>query len=121
METITPPLADEAWPTEWVRSALPLLTLHALRSETSYGYALTTTLGRSGFTAVRGAQLYPLLGRQADAGLITTQWRAGDGGPGRKYFGLTADGRVEADRLRHEWTRFTAAVDRFTTLERRAA
>lgn len=39
--------------------------------------------------------------------MVTTEWRAGDGGPGRKYFALTDQGRAELSRLSADWLRFT--------------
>ncbi|WP_043447502.1 PadR family transcriptional regulator [Arthrobacter sp. L77] len=94
------------WPSDWLRATLGLLALRALAAGPSYGYAIISDLERHGFGAIKGGTLYPLLSRYESAGLVTTEWRAGDGGPGRKYFALTDQGRTELTRLGADWRRF---------------
>jgi PadR family transcriptional regulator, regulatory protein PadR len=53
-----------------------------------------------------GVVLYPVLARLEADGLVRSQWREGDGGPGRKYFAITADGRTELDRRVTRWQAF---------------
>ncbi|NQD89882.1 PadR family transcriptional regulator [Paenarthrobacter sp. CM16] len=96
------------WPSDWLRATLGFLALHALSAGPSYGYAIINELERHGFGTIKGGTLYPLLTRYEAAGMVTTEWRAGDGGPGRKYFALTDSGRSEMDRLASDWRRFTA-------------
>jgi PadR family transcriptional regulator PadR len=95
------------WPSDWLRATLGFLALRALSAGPSYGYAIISELERSGFGTIKGGTLYPLLTRYETAGLVTTEWRAGDGGPGRKYFALTDRGRAELSRLSADWLRFT--------------
>jgi PadR family transcriptional regulator PadR len=95
------------WPSDWLRATLGFLALRALSAGPSYGYAIISDLERSGFGTIKGGTLYPLLTRYESAGLVTTEWRAGDGGPGRKYFALTDQGRAELTRLSADWLRFT--------------
>jgi PadR family transcriptional regulator PadR len=94
------------WPSDWLRATLGFLALRALSGGPSYGYAIISELERHGFGAIKGGTLYPLLTRYEAAGLLTTEWRAGDGGPGRKYFALTEQGRAELTRLSADWRRF---------------
>lgn len=97
---------DAAWPSDWLRATLGILALRALSRGPSYGYAIISELESRGFGAVKGGTLYPLLSRFEAAGLLSTEWRAGDGGPGRKYFALTDLGRSELTRSSSEWRRF---------------
>ena len=101
------------WPSDWLRATLGLLCLRALAAGPSYGYAIITELERSGLGTIKGGTLYPLLTRYESAGLVTTEWRAGDGGPGRKYFALTAHGRAELCRLSARWVRFSDTTVRY--------
>lgn len=94
------------WPSDWLRATLGFLALRALSAGPSYGYAIISELERHGFGVIKGGTLYPLLTRYETAGLVTTEWRAGDGGPGRKYFALTDQGRAELTRLSAHWLRF---------------
>ena len=81
--------------------------LKVLEAGPTYGYAIATALEEAGLGSIKGGTLYPLLTRFEAAELVTTQWRAGDGGPGRKYFSLTDAGRAELARQIAEWQAFT--------------
>lgn len=96
------------WPSDWMRAALGLCVLRTLSAGPTYGYAIAAALEENGLGQVKGGTLYPLLTRYETAGLVATQWRPGEAGPGRKYFALTEHGRTELERLRTDWTRFTA-------------
>ncbi|MFF1254897.1 PadR family transcriptional regulator [Pseudarthrobacter sp. NPDC058329] len=109
---------SEDWPSDWLRATLGFLALRALSAGPSYGYAIISELERHGFGAIKGGTLYPLLTRYETAGLVTTEWRAGDGGPGRKYFALTDQGRAELTRLSAEWRRFTTISTDYLNPER---
>ena len=93
-----------------MRAALGLCVLKALDGGATYGYAIASALEEQGFGAVKGGTLYPLLTRFEAAGWVTIQWRAGDGGPGRKYFSLTGQGRRELAEQRQLWDLFTGTV-----------
>lgn len=101
---------DAGWPTDWMRAVLGLCTLRVLEAGPSYGYAIIAELERSGLGTVKGGTLYPLLTRYESAGWVTTEWRAGTSGPGRKYFSLTAAGRSALDGQRSAWQHFTSTT-----------
>ena len=48
-----------------------------------------------------------------EAGLVTVEWRAGDGGPGRKFYDLTDAGRAEHQRQTADWRAFTEVTTTF--------
>jgi PadR family transcriptional regulator PadR len=103
----TTPTPAGSWPTEWLRGALAVCTLHVIAGGPTYGYAIAGALADAGLGVVKGGTLYPLLGRLEEAGLVAVEWRAGDGGPGRKFYALTAEGRQEHERQVGEWLSFT--------------
>lgn len=47
--------------------------------------------------------LYPLLSRLKNAGVLTYHWQESVQGPPRKYYELTADGRVFLQELEGVW------------------
>jgi len=106
------------WPSDWLRATLGFLALRALAAGPSYGYAIIGDLEQHGFGTIKGGTLYPLLTRYETAGLVVTEWRAGDGGPGRKYFALTDHGRTELARLSADWQRFAGTSIRYLDPER---
>ena len=102
-------MVDERWPGEWLRGVLELCVLGVLGEEPTYGYAIAQRLADAGLGTVKGGTLYPLLARLEGDGLVTSSWHAGEAGPGRKYFALTAAGRRELRARAVLWERF---VDR---------
>lgn len=98
-------------PTSWTRTVLPLCLLGVLDAEgESYGYALLSRLSDAGLENVKPAALYPALTRLEEEGAVEIEWGAGDGGPGRKYYRITEEGRSRLRRDRVVWRGFTATV-----------
>lgn len=94
----------------WLRGVLDLCLLALLTDGEAYGYELARRLEGLGFGAVPGGSLYPALLRREKLGHLRAEWRAGEGGPGRKYYALTDAGR---DALRSEtqaWHAFAGSV-----------
>ena len=110
----TGPQPDIPWNSEWMRGLLPLLVLQSLCDGPSYGYAIISTLASHGIGGVKGGTLYPLLARQQAASLVTTEWRPGDAGPGRKFFALTPQGREHARSLAEHWAHFSTTTRALT-------
>ena len=103
-------LADRQ--TQWLRGVLDLAVLATLASAgTSYGYALIQSLTRAGIPDLKGGTIYPLLARLEQDGLVSSEWRAGDGGPGRKYFAITPAGRAGLAHGSAGWTDFASRID----------
>ncbi|MGY2079030.1 PadR family transcriptional regulator [Modestobacter sp. SYSU DS0657] len=99
--------AESAWPSEWVRGVLDVCVLRVLRDGPTYGYAIAARLAGSGLGTLKGGTLYPLLGRLERTGLVTAEWRPGEGGPGRKYYRLTGAGHEELRHAAGRWSDFT--------------
>ena len=96
----------------WLRGVLELCLLSLLVDGEAYGYQLTSRLSELGVGTVAGGSLYPALLRLEKAGHVAAEWRAGDGGPGRKYYRLTDAGRQALVTDATSWRRFATAVDR---------
>jgi PadR family transcriptional regulator PadR len=101
---------DVRWPGEWLRGVLELGVLAILDGAGAHGYAIAQQLGAAGLGQVKGGTLYPLLARLEVDGLVTASWQAGEGGPGRKVFAITAEGRRELTRRARSWDEFTRTV-----------
>lgn len=105
---------EDHWPREWLRGVLGVCVVRVLLDGPSYGYAITQRLAESGLGAVKGGTLYPLLGRLEEAGHVEVEWRPGEGGPGRKYFALTASGHEYAREQAARWATFTTMTRQLT-------
>ncbi len=96
-------MTTASWPSEWLRGVLGACVLRVIADGPTYGYAISAALEDAGIGAVKGGTLYPLLTRFESAGWVQIEWRAGDGGPGRKYYTLTPAGQAEQARQAREW------------------
>lgn len=103
-------------PPGWLRGVLEPLLIALLADGEAYGYELAGRLEEAGLGRVPGGSLYPALLRLEKQGRVITEWRAGDGGPGRKYYTLTAAGRDELVGQAETWEQFTAAVSSVLTV-----
>ena len=98
-------------PTEWLRAVLSLAVLSIVAEGETYGYAVAQRLHAAELGEIKGGTLYPLLNRLESAGLLTSAWREGVGGPGRKFFTITAHGRAHLDDRAAAWRTFTERAD----------
>ena len=85
--------------------------LKIIAREATYGYAIATTLRESGFTDLTEGTLYPLLLRLERKGLIRAEYRAGHGGPSRKYYALTGDSQQYLQEYMAAWRTTAASID----------
>ncbi len=106
-------------PKNWLRGVLEPCLLALLSSDERYGYELSALLAEAGLGTVPGGSLYPALLRLEKGGLISSKWKAGDGGPGRKYYRLTGQGANQLTHNADEWKRFSNSVQRILEQEGR--
>lgn len=85
--------------------------LKIIDREPTYGYAIATTLRENGFADLTEGTLYPLLLRLERKGLIRAEYRAGQGGPSRKYYLLTQEGRQYLAEFIDAWRETAAGID----------
>ncbi len=97
-------------PKPWLRGVLEPCLLALLVEGETYGYELGVRLEAAGLGKVPGGSLYPALLRMEKQALVRADWRAGDGGPGRKYYALTDAGRRVVGEQAHEWLVFAETV-----------
>ncbi|GAA3935092.1 PadR family transcriptional regulator [Microbacterium soli] len=97
----------DSWPSEWLRGVLGPAVLSIISEGETYGYLIAQRLEQGGLGQVKGGTLYPLLARYEAAGHLVATWQDGDGGPGRKFFKITDQGRDELARIRGRWAEFS--------------
>lgn len=104
--------SEQEWPGEWMRGVLELCVLRVLADGPTYGYEISARLAAGGLGAVKGGTLYPLLKRFEQSGRVEIEWRPGEGGPGRKYYVLTEEGRAVLIDLTQRWRAFTMTTQK---------
>ena len=72
------------------------------RGET-YGYEITSVLGRNGFEFINEASVYTVLMRLTKKGLIRSEIRESLKGPKRKYFFITDEGTIFLNQFEKDW------------------
>ena len=78
-----------------------------------YASDILETLKTAEIVVVEGT-VYPLLTRMKNEGLLSYRWQESTGGPPRKYYSLTDDGRTLLNQLSSEWHSICQAVNQIT-------
>jgi PadR family transcriptional regulator PadR len=104
--SITDPLYENLR-LELRRGCLVLAVLAALRTQ-RYGYTLRKELADREMDIDEGT-LYPLLRRLESQGLLVSEWRE-EGGRNKRFYRLSADGKVILKQLTAEWERLNASL-----------
>lgn len=103
--------------TQWLRGVLDLCVLAALADREMYGYQLAQHLDDAGLGKVKGGTLYPLAARLEKSGYVSSSWREGSQGPGRKYYSLTRAGRRYLDEQSARWIGFSDLIGQLLKIE----
>lgn len=92
------------------KGVLPNVVLALIAGRPRYGWEIVHALRDAGLVNGEGT-VYPMLARLRDDGLVTTEWREAPGGPPRRYYATTEDGRGQLDAFRRAWSGFVASVE----------
>ena len=95
---------------QYKKGVLELIVLAALEHEDRYGYELTEYISHE--MDVTAGTLYLILKRLKDAGFLTTYLVESSGGPDRKYYHLTEEGKRHHDDRKKEWMEFIRKVEK---------
>ncbi len=97
---------------ELLKGSIALLILNLLSERDMYGYEIiqeSARRSRNVFEFKEGT-LYPALHQLHKRGYLYSEWRVGENGKQRKYYGLTTTGRKAARRTERDWLLFTKTV-----------
>ena len=93
-----------------LRGALDAAALAVVAEQDGYGYDVVRRLRGAGLTDVGDASVYGTLRRLYRAGALTSYVMPSDEGPHRRYYGITARGRMQLDEAREVWSDFSEAL-----------
>lgn len=94
-----------------LRGVLDLCLLAVIEEEAAYGYEMIKRLQARGLSIVGEGSIYPLLGRLEREGLVSTHRAPSEGGPPRKYYRASPEGRRVLAEGVGEWRAVRSAVD----------
>jgi PadR family transcriptional regulator PadR len=94
-----------------LRGVLDLCLLAVMGEGAAYGYEMTKRLRARGLSIVGEGSIYPLLGRLERDGFVETRRQASNGGPPRKYYSLSLEGKRALETGVEEWKATRDAID----------
>jgi PadR family transcriptional regulator, regulatory protein PadR len=104
-------IEDVARRTELLRGTLDLCLLAVIEEGPAYGYEMTRRLRARGLSIVGEGSIYPLLGRLEREGLVETFRATSNGGPPRKYYRPSKEGKRALEVGVSEWRAARDAID----------
>jgi PadR family transcriptional regulator, regulatory protein PadR len=104
-------VSSESRRSQLLRGVLDLCLLAVMEEGPAYGYEMTKRLRGRGLSIVGEGSIYPLLGRLEREGLVETYRAASDGGPPRKYYRPSPEGRRVLAAGVSEWRAARDALD----------
>jgi PadR family transcriptional regulator PadR len=107
--------------TQLLRGVLDLCLLAVMQEGPAYGYEMTKRLRERGLSIVGEGSIYPLLARLERDGLVETHRAASNGGPPRKYYRPSREGRRALAAGIAEWKAARDALDGVLALEKAEA
>jgi PadR family transcriptional regulator, regulatory protein PadR len=99
------------WQEQLRRGTLEFAVLLAVAPGRRYGLEILRHLEFTALVLTEGT-IYPLLARLERDGLVSAQWVAGEGPRPRKYYRLTAHGRMRVGQMTAEFRAVTARIER---------
>ncbi|HRN95198.1 MAG: PadR family transcriptional regulator [Chitinophagales bacterium] len=93
------------------KGVLELCILSILNEGEHYPTEILEQMKKAELLVVEGT-IYPLLTRLKNDGLLNYRWVESTGGPPRKYFTLTADGKKFLKQLRDAWREMNEAISK---------
>ncbi len=94
-----------------LKGALDLVVVAALADGESYGYEVLQRLTTAGLEGLGDASVYGALKRLEGLGLLRSRLEASTGGPARRYYAVTRQGKRWFADTSSEWVRFSRAID----------
>jgi len=94
---------------QYKKGVLELCVLSLLSRKDQYGYDVSERLSAS--IDISDGTVYPILRKLKADGLVTTYLSEESGGPPRKYYTLTQQGREQYASDKRDWMEFIRRVE----------
>ena len=98
---------------------LEYCVLTVLSAGESYGYEIVAALGKIDEFAVSESTVYPILSRLRQEKYLKLRDVASPQGPPRRYFSLTAIGKVRLAEMNHHLTHINRAISQLKQTPRK--
>jgi PadR family transcriptional regulator PadR len=105
------------WTTQMRKGLLELCVLATLKGTRMYGYDIVKRLSAVDGLVMGEGTIYPILSRFKKEGLVDTTLAESPEGPARKYYQLTARGRLLLTRMLNAWAEVRDGIEAVTGAE----
>jgi PadR family transcriptional regulator, regulatory protein PadR len=105
------PDSPERWEAQVRKGCLDMAILASLWKTKLYGLEILRLLEQNSGLVVAEGTVYPILNRLKEEGLLQSEWVEAEGGHPRKYYWLTAPGRLKIVAMAHFWNGFAANLN----------
>jgi PadR family transcriptional regulator PadR len=95
---------------QFKKGVLELCVLELVSRKDFHGYELVQEISRD--IDISEGALYPILRRLSKEGIFETYLEESDGGPPRKYYRITGEGKERSEAVRREWEDFLQRIGR---------
>ena len=102
----------KVWITQLRKGLLEFLTLNILNQGETYGYEIVQKLKQLEGMDITESTVYPILARLKKDGYAQTRSQPSPGGPPRRYFKLTAQGKSRLVRMNQYWASLNKSIGR---------
>jgi PadR family transcriptional regulator, regulatory protein PadR len=102
---------SEKWEAQLRKGCLELAILASLWDKRLYGLEILRVLEENSNLILAEGTVYPILGRLKEEGLLHSEWVEAEAGHPRKYYWLTATGRLKVVSMAQFWNSFAANLN----------
>jgi len=102
---------SEKWEAQLRKGCLELAILASLWDKRLYGLEILRVLEENSNLVLAEGTVYPILARLKEEGLLHSEWVEADAGHPRKYYWLTAAGRLKVVSMAQFWNSFAANLN----------
>ena len=99
------------WQTQLRKGLLDVVVLNLLQEGPRHGYEMVQALNRQKGLQMREGNLYPILARLEMDGLVSAFTENSSGGPPRRSFELTSQGRKTLREMNEHWDLIVKSIE----------
>lgn len=103
--------------TQLLKGLLDACVLSIIKEKEVYGYELSQKLLDSGLGNISEGTIYPVLLRLQKKDYITSEMRASEFGPKRKYYFITEEGLTALSEMTEEWNDIVGPITQLINQE----
>ena len=102
--------SPDRWEAQLRKGALEMAALASLWHGRLYGLEIIRFLESNSRLVLAEGTIYPILNRLKAEGMLTSDWVEAEAGHPRKYYALTAAGRVRLRQMAEAWANFAGGL-----------